>query len=224
MRILLLFLMMPILLVLQACEPAAYWDGVPADRKLETSERTEEVTLAFDSVTRQISPQDRLQLVDAIRRGQGFGTVSLDLLSLPVSDPAFLAGASRLVAQQGIPTDRVRLGDAADLPVSLVLVRIHAIRVRTPVCAGVPTASTTDTTRLDKRQYVLGCATAANLAAMLADPRDLSAEPEMGPMDAERTIRPIDTLRTKSEGKTSRTGGGSSLNISTGGDGAARAQ
>lgn len=201
--------LLPILTLLGACEPSSYWDGVPVAQKLETVEHVEEVTIGFDAVTRQAATADRIVLAETIRRGQVFGSISLEVLTAPVVDPAIGASLSRLIAMQGIPTDRIRLRNAPDLASTMAMVRVYAIQVRTPVCAGLPSASTTDTTALDKRHYVLGCATAANLANMLVDPRDLSAAPAMGAMDAERTLRPIETLRTRSAGKTQQSGGAS---------------
>lgn len=205
-------------LFLMACEPSAYWDGVPSAQKVETFEQVEDVALHFDKAARQVSAVDGLTLAQTMWRGQKFGSISLDVLTAADPDPVMAASLSRLIAAQGVPTDRIKMRVSPDLdPVSAV-VRVHAIQVRVPVCAGIPTASTSDTTRLDKRTYVIGCATTANLANMLVDPRDLSADPVRGSIDAERTIRPIGTLRTKSEGKkANESDGGGGLRITSGG-------
>jgi pilus biogenesis lipoprotein CpaD len=195
-----------VLLVLAGCEPTAYWDGIPVTQRIESSEHVTEVSFAMLSRSNPLSLDDANALRAAVESAQAGGTVSLDVLTPPDMDAATVVPLLRAVATLGIPVDRIRRVMSAELPPASAQVRIHAVQVKTPVCAGVPSASTSDDTPLSRRKYKFGCASTVNFAAMLADPRDLSAAPAAGAIAGERVDLPIKTLTTKASGQSQSNG------------------
>lgn len=188
--------------LMAACQPEPYWDGTPAARMLETDDRVREVAIGFDPAIRQTAAIDRLALGEAVRRARAAGQVSLDLVIPAGIEAAFDRDLARLIAGLGVAPDHVHHQVSSDLATNQAVARVHAIVVRSPVCAGVSLSAVDQTGARERRQgqQVLGCATAANLAAMIVDPRDLVGGNPPGPIDAERTVRPIDTLVSKSVG------------------------
>lgn len=190
-------LLIAALLLLGGCEPTAYWNGIPAARRVETSERVTEVVLELRSSPGPLSSPDMAVLRSAVQTGQVGGTVSLDVLTPPGAGAAAVGTLRRAVGTLGVPADRIRHAASADLPQDSAMVRIHSIRVKTAACPGVPTSSTSDDTPLSRRKYEFGCASAANFAAMLVDPRDLAAPPSKVLINDGRASLAIDALMTK---------------------------
>lgn len=184
------------LLLLGACEPSAYWDGRPAMKSAETSDTVTEVAIDLPATAVNLSA-----LQAAVENARAAGTVSLDVVTPPVVDADSVRTLTHAVGALGLPADRIRRIQSASLPRQSAMVRVHAVLVKTPPCAGVPTSATSDDTPLSNRHYVMGCATANNFAAMLADPRDLSAPPALVATDGERATGPIKALLSNSGGQ-----------------------
>lgn len=183
--------------LLGGCQPEPYWDGTPAARMLETDDRVREVAIAFDPVTGHSAAVDRLALAEAVRRARAAGRVSIDVVSAPAIEPAFDRDLARLLAGLGISPDFIRRQVSSDLAVNQVVARVHAVVVQSPVCAAVGLSAVEQTGPISARpRQVLGCATAANLAAMIVDPRDLVATSQPGALGAERPVGAIDKMVT----------------------------
>lgn len=186
------FLALSVVPLLSGCEPAGYWDGVPPPQKLETTERAEEVVFDLTGTgTITDSSMARLRLV--VGEEMAYGQVSVQLAVPSSADPSLSSRLLGALAGLGVSADRIRFAVSA-MPAAegVVVMQVRAIQLTAPDCAGVPTASTGDTTPLSMRRYQFGCASARNFAAMLADPRDLTAPPARVPGDgylAEQAIQ-----------------------------------
>ena len=164
-----------------------------------------EIELAPDAAE-GVSPRDRAVLVTFLRgfRENGNGR-------LTVSSPADgrdLRAASKAMgyvleaaAAEGITRDRIALGSyGAAGGVGLVKLSYTAYVARGPSCGDFSTdlASTASNTTTPN----FGCASQANLAAMIGDPRDLIDPRALDPADAQRRDQVLEDYR-KGESTTS---------------------
>jgi pilus biogenesis lipoprotein CpaD len=210
-----------LLLLLGGCQPVGYWDGQPTSQRVEASDHVSELTLSLDATTGALTYPAAATLRAAVAREQARGTVSLDVVTRQGADGPGAVPLLRAIETLGIPSDRIRQASAELRPAS-ALVRIHSIQVKTPPCAGVPPDSVNEMPFFEKQHYVLGCATAANFATMLADPRDLTAPPAAVLIDGASATQPIDSLRAPADksGKTGTQGAGGAAGILAGSLGA----
>ncbi len=190
------FLALSVLPLLSGCEPAGYWDGIPAPQKLESTERAEEVVFDLTG-TGAITDSSMARLRRVIGQETAYGRVSIELSVPSSADPSLSARLLGVLADLGVPPDRIRLTVSAMPAAEGVLMQVRAIRLTAPDCIGVPTASTGDTTPLSMRRYQLGCASAGDFAAMLADPRDLTAPPARVPGDGYTAEQAIQAMNSR---------------------------
>jgi pilus biogenesis lipoprotein CpaD len=208
----------PILLLalLAGCEPGSYWNGRPTTQLVQAGDRVSEVTLHLGPAAGTLPYPAAATLEAVVARGQAWGTVSLDVLTQQGAAGTAALPVLRAAAALGIPADRIRQG-TADLRPATALVRIHAVRLLVPPCAGVPTGSLDDTpsSTFGGQNYVLGCASAVNSAAQIADPRDLTAPAAPVTVDGLRAAQPIDTLNAPPDQSTKSAGNASAGNLTS---------
>jgi pilus assembly protein CpaD len=124
-------------------------------------------------------------------RGQGVGALSL---SAPRNWDATARALADRIVTMGVAPNRILIGtDDAPQPggeITLTFIRYVA---QTPECGDWSTdlARTWNNTTMPN----LGCATQKNLAAMVADPRDLVAPKPLGPADAMRALTILEKYR-----------------------------
>jgi len=186
--------------LLGGCEPAAYWNGVGAPQRVVTDDHVVDVPVNFVFTRGAPLIEDEKPLRSALEQAAEFGTPSVEIVSPPAADPAFTAALAQILSDSSVPPDRVRQVKA-DAKTSGFVVRVHAIAMTVPPCAGIPTDSVSDLRPLALRKYELGCASAQNFAAMVADPRDLAAQPSSVGADGVVTSKAINTLRSGTKQK-----------------------
>jgi pilus assembly protein CpaD len=98
------------------------------------------------------------------------------------------------VAEMGVPRDRILLGTNAALESnSEVEIGFISYTAETKPCGDW--SQNVATTRQNSPLPNLGCATQNNLAAMVADPRDLMGPQPMDPGDTQRRITVLERYR-----------------------------
>ncbi len=137
----------------------------------------------------RMSETQKVAVTDQMRHwAEGDGTLRVDF---PANDPA--DGNSARMAQSitafliglGANADRVQIGRyPSDNPASPVRITFHGVEAVGPDCRkGWDSFSSTGSNRTTEH---FGCAMAANLAAMISNPRDLDHPTNETPADAAR--------------------------------------
>jgi len=121
------------------------------------------------------------------------GSGSLAIAGSPRNPAAPVAVADRLVTL-GVPRDRIMIGnpDNADTGDD---VRLSYIRYQAHAEACGDWSVNLSETSANKRSPNLGCATQHNLAAMVADPRDLVSPKPLDSNDVQRRLNVLDRYR-----------------------------
>lgn len=101
--------------------------------------------------------------------------------------------AERLV-ELGVPRDRILVGNQDD-PGSSDAVKLTYIRyvAETPACGNWSMSEGDTSANLTQRNF--GCSTQHNIAAVVADPRDLVSPRALTPDDAQRRLEVLDKYR-----------------------------
>ncbi len=164
------FLPVACLAGLVACAPQSSWDGTMPAQMLRPVSRTSDIRLSVPAAG-GLLPSDRARLAAAVDTARASGSLRVEVLSPPSGEPGAVFGA---LAKLGVRTDRIVRREAPALPTGMTLVRITSTRIAVPAeCqppepgsgfAGLPSATNAQR---------IGCVSAANFAAMLADPNDL---------------------------------------------------
>lgn len=104
-------------------------------------------------------------------------------------------GARAALEQAGVPTERIRVAAyAAPDPRAPVLAGFETFRAHVPDCAG---RHGDMGGRMSNQSSIgLGCAITANMAAQIADPRDIVAPRAMTPSDSGRAAVIFDNYRS----------------------------
>jgi pilus assembly protein CpaD len=144
-----------------------------------------------------LSANQHAALRDLAARYFATGTGSVEVQGPAGDDPAASrqAWATRAALEEaGIPADRIRVvGYAAPDPRSPVLAGFETLHAVIPDCAAVPRDMGG---RFSNRSSQgLGCAITANMAAQIADPRDILAARPMSPSDSGRAAVVFDNYR-----------------------------
>ncbi len=154
------------LLTLAACTPtASYWSEAqsPKQNKVEMVRLNHDLRLPASGA---LSPAETAALDDFLARHDiGFG----DRVTLAAAGRSPAAVSSHLRKQGIVAT--AATANAADLPAGAVRVEVERFVVVPPNCPDWRKPGTADYGNTPMSN--LGCATAANLGMMLADPRDL---------------------------------------------------
>jgi pilus assembly protein CpaD len=121
----------------------------------------------------------------------GSGAIAV---SAPTRYPDAPGDIAARLAQLGVPQDRILVGnqDESGSPNSVKLTYIRYV-AQTPACGDW----STDLTKTGANTVApnFGCATQHNIAAMVADPRDLVSPQALTPTDAQRRLDVLDKYR-----------------------------
>jgi len=118
--------------------------------------------------------------------------------SIRVSAPRRLDGAANVVADQlaalGVPRNQIMIGiDDIPNPADEVKLTYIGYEAHAEPCGDW--SSNVGYTAANKPTPNFGCATQHNLAAMVADPRDLATPKPLGPADAGRSLTVLEKYR-----------------------------
>lgn len=173
----------------------------PLDQyRIETREAPDQIGLGIHREGLTAPQRDALAAFVARWRGAGAGAVTL-MTPSDAPDPeaarSFALAAQSTLSVLGVPDDRIRTLTYAEGPGAkpVVLVGFESIAAVGPDCHSVPWENLS--ANKDNRPYQrFGCAVVANLAAQIADPRDLRGETPLAPADNTRRMEVLSNYRT----------------------------
>lgn len=144
-----------------------------------------------------LSSNQQAALVDLARRYMASGVGSIRVEGPSGEDPAAArqAWAVRSALQSaGLPVERISVVSyAAPDPRAPILAGFETVQAVIPDCAAEPRAMES---RFSNRPSLgLGCAINANMAAQIADPRDIVAHRPVSPADSGRAAVVFDNYR-----------------------------
>ncbi|HEX4079687.1 MAG TPA: CpaD family pilus assembly protein [Rhizomicrobium sp.] len=178
----------------------------------------ESVRVAFSDSSAGLTPQDRTQLAgfveDYVSRGDG--AISITAPSGPDSSAA-LAYFGEQLAHMGVPRTRILVGthDAANgdgkVEIGYIVYAAH-----TDTCGNWTQDAGDTAANLPMPDF--GCSVQHNIAAMVADPRDLETPRGMGPADATRRQTVVTTYE-KAQSTAATKSSSQSANLSDVGSG-----
>jgi len=174
----------------------------------------EAVRVAYSDPSAGLSPQDSAQLSmfvdDYLTRGDG--EISISAPRGPDSSAA-LAYLGDSLVHMGVPRSRILVGthDASNGD-TRVEVGYIAYAARTDACGNWTEDASETAQNVPMPDF--GCSNQHNLAAMVADPRDLSAPRGMGPGDATRRETVVGTYE-KAQSTASQKSSAQSANLSS---------
>lgn len=181
-------------------EGARAFAQTPLDQyRITVKETPDEVALAVHADGVSAAQRDALATFAARWRAAGGGTLTIRTPS-DAPDPAaarmYADGAISTLQVLGVPYEAIRSASYAQGPAEkvLVLASFESATAVAPDCKRVPWENLT-ATNSNAAMKRLGCTTTANLAAMLADPRDLKTDGSMGPADTSRRMNVLDKYR-----------------------------
>ena len=144
-----------------------------------------------------LSPRQQAALGDLAGRyfASGVGVVRIEGPSGDDPAPARQTWAVRTALESaGLPADRIVVASyAAPDPRAPVLAGFETVRAVIPNCAAEPRAM--DNRFSNNSSIGLGCAINANLAAQIADPRDIVGHRPISPADSGRAAVVFDNYR-----------------------------
>ena len=182
---------------LSACAPAATGGGpapiTPTSRwQLRAEPRMDRIALAVHDAG--LSPTQRSALTELALRARADGASEIVVEAPSGDDPAALQTAyatSETLRASGVP---VRIsGYAAPHPRAPVVVGFMRLQAATYDCSREWGSLTRHASNLSPQGF--GCTTASNMAAQIADPRDLLGQRPMDPADASRRTIVIEHYR-----------------------------
>lgn len=166
-----------------ACAGNADWTGSESQKRNTVSavKLTHDIHLAVDDTA--ISPEERVRLKDFVADiGPRYG----DVVTVEVEDgqSAQWAAVKSELRDLGLRVNDAEGSYGGLLPGDTARVVVTRYVVKPPRCPDWRKPATGDYTNTPSSNY--GCATATNLGAMIADPRDLVEGSEYSGPDAER--------------------------------------
>ncbi|MDR3518768.1 MAG: CpaD family pilus assembly lipoprotein [Azospirillaceae bacterium] len=186
---------------LGACAPNTVWDGRPPASQIEVDDKP--TVLVLPVTASRPGPGGRLDDGQREQLRQALATVkSGQIAAVDIRFPPSLsaaAGAPLLLALDdlGVPANRVRTATAdAHGNNRDIVVTVHALTTHVKPCDALDRAELQDERPLAVKQYSIGCISATNLAAMVADPRDLTGPRHLAPEDGQNAVKPIQKLLT----------------------------
>jgi pilus assembly protein CpaD len=179
----------------QAPEPPALVALTPTEQfSIEVAPRLDEILLAPSG---GLSPTQHAALGDLADRWREFGEGPIVVHAASAGPAGQTAqSAARALEEFGVPATFVQLApfeaaaDAQPVPVRVGFTRLHA---SAPQCADL--WENLSKTRKNEPHKAFGCATTANMAAQIADPRDLLGPRASTPADAVRRGVVLDKYR-----------------------------
>jgi pilus assembly protein CpaD len=151
------------------------------------------VRLASSNRGAELDPNMSDQLSAFVSDYKGTGVGALSLSAPPNWDATARALADRIVTM-GVTPDRIMIGvDPAPRQGGEITLSFIRYVAESPPCGNFSTdlAHTLSNAGMPN----LGCATQHNLAAMVADPRDLMTPKPLGPSDAGRALTILERYR-----------------------------
>jgi len=185
------------------CVPTPEWSGRPAAAVPRVSTRTTEVVIDSASGPR---PWERERLRAAVAAARPDG-LRVEIVTATDVDPEPIA---RAVREMGVAARRVQLRRSNDLPPATAAVFVNDTRIEAPTCADTPLPPSIGRIAFDMPTPVLGCATAAGFAAMVADPNDLNGGTPGAPFNTATAVKAIDDMRAAGDTHKKTDGGTSS--------------
>jgi len=185
--------------VLGACAPTSSSDSPPLTPLSRYSLRVEpgldRIALAVHEDG--LSANQQAAVNDLARRYMTSGVGSVRIEGPSGEDPAAArqTWAVRSALQSaGLPTDRIVVASyAAPDPKAPILAGFETVRAVIPNCAAEPRAMAGRFS--NESSLGLGCAINANLAAQIADPRDIVGHRPISPPDSGRSAMVFDNYR-----------------------------
>ena len=185
--------------VLGACAPTSSSDSPPLTPLSRYSLRVEpgldRIALAVHEDG--LSANQQAAVNDLARRYMTSGVGSVRIEGPSGEDPAAArqTWAVRSALQSaGLPTDRIVVASyAAPDPKAPILAGFETVRAVIPNCAAEPRAMAGRFS--NESSLGLGCAINANLAAQIADPRDIVSHRPISPPDSGRSAAVFDNYR-----------------------------
>lgn len=196
-------------LLLAACAPPHNWDGELTARKVQAVQSFAEVWVAAPTGANP-RPAPPPTVRQAVQTAATQGTVSAAVLA----PTAAAAGALRsMLTGLGVTPTRIDTRVTANLPAGQALVQVRSARAVAPECGLAREPMQISGFAMEEPEYRMGCATAANFAAMLANPEDLVTDPalslERGRKPAEAVERSLARWNTVSSDSSSSSGSNS---------------
>ena len=173
----------------------------PLDQyQVGTRETPDQLGLAVHREGLSASQHDALAAFVGRWRAAGGGTITL-MTPSDAPDPeaarTFAMAAQSTLSVMGVPDDRIRPLTYAEgaTPKPVVMLGFEAIAAVAPDCRSIPWENLS--ANKDNRAYNrFGCSLAANMAAQIADPRDLRGDTAMAPADNSRRMEVLSNYRT----------------------------
>lgn len=170
-------------------------DAQPVEERypITVEPHMEALRVPYDAARRNVDEAGTAELASFARDylENGSGAISVSATRRLPDAPNVVAG--RLVAL-GIPRNRIMIGN--DDPLSAAdEVKITYIRYQAHAAACGDWSVNLGSTAENKTSPNFGCATQHNLAAMVADPRDLVNPKPSGPDDVQRRLTVLDKYR-----------------------------
>jgi len=181
-------------IALSGCVSAPYNSGqeLTDERQaypITVSPHMETLHVAFNGAGAMTPDQDaQLTAFAKDYLDKGNGAISV---SVPGGDPEAKRYFAARLSDLGVPAWKILLGnDGASGAVEISYIRYAAV---SPDCGDWSTSVADTASNLPPPNF--GCATQHNIAAMVADPRDLVAARAEDPADAQRRMQIIDKYR-----------------------------
>jgi pilus assembly protein CpaD len=192
-------------LAFTACAPRQVTPDLTLNADRHRPVVTQEIARLDLPPSSRLAPQDRAAIAAFLREYSAVGHGPLVVSAPSGEDPAHLAGDIRAIAESaGMVLPEIALAVSAPDPGSPYNITFLRYRAHAPEC-GQEWPSLAHGAR-DDAWPNFGCANAANLAAMIADPADLLGPAEMTPADAERRTTILRAWRAGTAGADSAGG------------------
>jgi pilus assembly protein CpaD len=170
---------------------------------LQSAEQQFQYVMSVDPAASGLRDPIRRYFDDFLRQSSAGNPYAVHLTLRGLVAPAAFAGITRQAIDDGVDPDKieVRTGPVASPPAQPLRGREIAVEamvsISTAVVPACPRTSRLDAVGRDNRDSSnFGCATVADMAAMVADPRDLSKGESGGLTDSELTTAAIQRLHS----------------------------
>jgi pilus biogenesis lipoprotein CpaD len=183
-------LLAAILAAAAGCAPVPDWDGRSSARTVQVAHKTTEIILKAPASGR-LAPDEAARLVAALAAANP-EAVRVEIVVPTGVQPESLI---RAVRAAGVAGPKIRTRTLKDLPITVGAILVDEARAVSPDCPETAPPPTMGKLSLGVTEARIGCATAANLAASVADPHDLEGETRSSAYDGVPAIKALDDLR-----------------------------
>ncbi|HEV7353906.1 MAG TPA: CpaD family pilus assembly lipoprotein [Brevundimonas sp.] len=161
---------------------------------LQVEPGVDQIALAVREDALSVNQAAALDALTARHRARGVGAVSV---AAPAGEDAAAARTAWNVRDalmaRGLPAEAIRMaGYAAPDPRAPVIVSFETVEARVPACGRAWEDLSANSTRTPNN---FGCAVTANMAAQIADPRDIQQPRAMPLQDSHRAVVVFDNYR-----------------------------